>query len=177
MCWNRFRWASHYFEGTFQLVDNEICWFFLLDFLLLLFNDSVHWDLMLSNPFWHQAFMKFCDSFLNNLRGPFPSTRGPWRTHLWCTNYHAHDKHWVAKCGVDNCWKHLRSKYMLKQVKSNGITWMLMQIHAKKWSSLYELNSLFQDSNVKPKERGLWNKENKTLRWNDVVLWKTKIYI
>jgi hypothetical protein len=32
------------------------CWFFLLDFLLLLFNDSVHWDLMFSNPFWHQAF-------------------------------------------------------------------------------------------------------------------------
>ncbi|KAD5507979.1 hypothetical protein E3N88_15682 [Mikania micrantha] len=24
------------------------------------------------------------------LRGPFPSTRGPGRTHLWCTSYHAH---------------------------------------------------------------------------------------
>ncbi|KAK9080971.1 hypothetical protein Scep_031004 [Stephania cephalantha] len=25
------------------------------------------------------------------LRGPFPSTRGPGRTHLWCTSYRAHD--------------------------------------------------------------------------------------
>ncbi|GKB36062.1 hypothetical protein Tco_0881004 [Tanacetum coccineum] len=25
------------------------------------------------------------------LRGPFPSTRGPGRTHLWCTNYRAHE--------------------------------------------------------------------------------------
>ncbi|KAD0364783.1 hypothetical protein E3N88_44376 [Mikania micrantha] len=24
------------------------------------------------------------------LRGPFPSTRGPGRTHLWCTSYRAH---------------------------------------------------------------------------------------
>ena len=41
------------------------------------------------------------------LRGPFPSTRGPGRTHLWCTSYRAHGKRWVAKCGADNCWKHL----------------------------------------------------------------------
>ncbi|KAD3640920.1 hypothetical protein E3N88_30143 [Mikania micrantha] len=25
------------------------------------------------------------------LRGPFPSTRGPGRTHLWCTSYRAHE--------------------------------------------------------------------------------------
>nr|TKS00107.1 hypothetical protein D5086_0000186410 [Populus alba] len=31
------------------------------------------------------------------LRGPFPSTRGPGRTHLWCTSYCAHGKRWVAK--------------------------------------------------------------------------------
>ncbi|KAL5714953.1 hypothetical protein ACHQM5_016847 [Ranunculus cassubicifolius] len=31
------------------------------------------------------------------LRGPFPSTRGPGRTHLWCTSYRAHGKRWVAK--------------------------------------------------------------------------------
>ncbi|KAK4721710.1 hypothetical protein R3W88_011943 [Solanum pinnatisectum] len=37
------------------------------------------------------------------LRGPFPSTRGPGMTHLWCTSYRSHGKHWVAKCGVDNC--------------------------------------------------------------------------
>ncbi|KAL5696885.1 hypothetical protein ACHQM5_031263 [Ranunculus cassubicifolius] len=37
------------------------------------------------------------------LRGPFPSTRGPGRTHLWCTSYRAHGKRWVAKCGADNC--------------------------------------------------------------------------
>jgi len=30
------------------------------------------------------------------LRGPFPSTRGPRRTHLWCTSYCAHGKRWVA---------------------------------------------------------------------------------
>ncbi|KAK8658369.1 hypothetical protein V6N13_036577 [Hibiscus sabdariffa] len=36
------------------------------------------------------------------LRGPFPSTRGPGRTHLWCTSYRAHGKRWVAKCGADN---------------------------------------------------------------------------
>ncbi|KAK7303352.1 hypothetical protein RJT34_14256 [Clitoria ternatea] len=35
------------------------------------------------------------------LRGPFPSTRGPGRTHLWCTSYRAHGKRWVAKCGAD----------------------------------------------------------------------------
>jgi hypothetical protein len=44
------------------------------------------------------------------LRGPFPSTRGPGRTHLWCTSYRAHGKRWVAKCGADNCWKHLSRK-------------------------------------------------------------------
>ena len=27
------------------------------------------------------------------LRGPFPSIRGLGRMHLWCTSYHAHDKH------------------------------------------------------------------------------------
>ncbi|XBI59157.1 hypothetical protein VPH35_040277 [Triticum aestivum] len=37
------------------------------------------------------------------LRGPFPSTRGPGRTHLWCTSYRAYGKRWVAKCGEDNC--------------------------------------------------------------------------
>ncbi|KAJ6827430.1 hypothetical protein M6B38_368710 [Iris pallida] len=37
------------------------------------------------------------------LRGPFPSTRGPGRTYLWCTSYRAHGKRWVAKCGADNC--------------------------------------------------------------------------
>ncbi|PPR97427.1 hypothetical protein GOBAR_AA23231 [Gossypium barbadense] len=40
------------------------------------------------------------------LKGPFPSMRGLGRTHLCCTSYHAHGRHWVAKCGVDNCWKH-----------------------------------------------------------------------
>jgi hypothetical protein len=37
------------------------------------------------------------------LREPFPSMRGSGRTHLLCTNYRAHNKYWVAKCGVDNC--------------------------------------------------------------------------
>ncbi|KAJ6835305.1 hypothetical protein M6B38_123215 [Iris pallida] len=37
------------------------------------------------------------------LRGPFPSTRGPGRTYLWCTSYRAHGKRWVAKYGADNC--------------------------------------------------------------------------
>uniref|UniRef100_A0A3B6G0M5 Uncharacterized protein n=1 Tax=Triticum aestivum TaxID=4565 RepID=A0A3B6G0M5_WHEAT len=37
------------------------------------------------------------------LRGPFPSTRGPGRMHLWCTSYRAYGKCWVAKCGEDNC--------------------------------------------------------------------------
>ncbi|CAL5181048.1 unnamed protein product [Lathyrus oleraceus] len=37
------------------------------------------------------------------LRGPFPSTRGPGRTHLWCASYRANGKRWVAKCGADNC--------------------------------------------------------------------------
>ncbi|KAG4205557.1 hypothetical protein ERO13_A04G110980v2 [Gossypium hirsutum] len=37
------------------------------------------------------------------LKGPFPSMRGLGRTHLCCTSYHAHGRHWVAKCGVDNC--------------------------------------------------------------------------
>ena len=36
------------------------------------------------------------------LRGAFHSTRGPGRTHLWYTSYHANGKRWVAKCGVDN---------------------------------------------------------------------------
>ncbi|RYR75350.1 hypothetical protein Ahy_A02g010003 [Arachis hypogaea] len=35
------------------------------------------------------------------LRGPFPNTRGPERTHLWCASYRAHGKRWVAKCGTD----------------------------------------------------------------------------
>ncbi|KAL2224760.1 UNVERIFIED_CONTAM: hypothetical protein Sindi_3000000 [Sesamum indicum] len=39
------------------------------------------------------------------LRGPFPSTRGPGRTHLWCTSYRAHGKRWVAKCGADKLLK------------------------------------------------------------------------
>ncbi|CAI8600503.1 unnamed protein product [Vicia faba] len=34
------------------------------------------------------------------LRGPFPSTRGPGRTHLWCASYCANGKRWVAKCGT-----------------------------------------------------------------------------
>ncbi|KAL9370510.1 hypothetical protein Peur_035650 [Populus x canadensis] len=37
------------------------------------------------------------------LSGPFPSMRGPGRTHLWCTSYCAHGKRWVAKCGANNC--------------------------------------------------------------------------
>jgi len=37
------------------------------------------------------------------LRGPFPNTRGPGRTQLWCASYRAHGKRWVAKCGADNC--------------------------------------------------------------------------
>ena len=37
------------------------------------------------------------------LKGPFPCTRGPGRTHLWSTNYHVHSKCWVAKCGTDKC--------------------------------------------------------------------------
>ncbi|KAK8578258.1 hypothetical protein V6N13_090925 [Hibiscus sabdariffa] len=37
------------------------------------------------------------------LRGPFPSTRGLGRTHLWCTSYRANGKRCVAKCGADNC--------------------------------------------------------------------------
>jgi hypothetical protein len=36
------------------------------------------------------------------LRRPFPSTRGPGRTHLWCTSYRAHGRRWVAKCRADN---------------------------------------------------------------------------
>lgn len=36
------------------------------------------------------------------LRGAFHSTRGPGRTHLWYTSYHANGKRWVAMCGVDN---------------------------------------------------------------------------
>ncbi len=39
---------------------------------------------------------------VRTLRGPFLSTRGPGRAHLWCTNYHAHGRRWVAKCGADN---------------------------------------------------------------------------
>uniref|UniRef100_A0A7N0TDJ8 Uncharacterized protein n=1 Tax=Kalanchoe fedtschenkoi TaxID=63787 RepID=A0A7N0TDJ8_KALFE len=35
------------------------------------------------------------------LRGSLPSTRGPRRTHLWCTSYRAHSK-CLAKCGADN---------------------------------------------------------------------------
>jgi hypothetical protein len=33
----------------------------------------------------------------------FSSTRGPGRTHLWCTSYRAYGNRWVAKCGEDNC--------------------------------------------------------------------------
>ncbi len=36
------------------------------------------------------------------LRGAFLSTRGPGRTHHWCTCYRANGKRRVAKCGVDN---------------------------------------------------------------------------
>ena len=36
------------------------------------------------------------------LRGAFHSTRGPGRTHLWYTSYHANGTRWVAMCGVDN---------------------------------------------------------------------------
>ncbi len=36
------------------------------------------------------------------LRGAFLSTRGPGRTHRWCTCYRANGKRRVAKCGVDN---------------------------------------------------------------------------
>ncbi|KAB2085202.1 hypothetical protein ES319_A05G385500v1 [Gossypium barbadense] len=43
------------------------------------------------------------DVGIRALRGPFPSTRGPGRTHLWCTSYRAHGKRWVAKCKTDNC--------------------------------------------------------------------------
>ncbi|RYR03293.1 hypothetical protein Ahy_B06g082164 [Arachis hypogaea] len=40
---------------------------------------------------------------IRTLRGPFPSMRGPGRTHLWCASYRAHGKRWVAKCRADNC--------------------------------------------------------------------------
>ncbi len=36
------------------------------------------------------------------LRGAFLSTRGPGRTHRWCTCYDANCKRRVAKCGEDN---------------------------------------------------------------------------
>ena len=44
------------------------------------------------------------------LRGFLPSTRGPGGTHRWCTCYRANGKRRVAKCGVDNRWKHLSGK-------------------------------------------------------------------
>ncbi|MBA0682473.1 hypothetical protein Goari_024190 [Gossypium aridum] len=37
------------------------------------------------------------------LRGHFPSTRGPRRTHLWCISYRVHGKSGVAKYKADNC--------------------------------------------------------------------------
>ena len=37
------------------------------------------------------------------LRGFFPSTRGPGRTHRWCASYRANGIRWVAMCGADNC--------------------------------------------------------------------------
>ena len=36
------------------------------------------------------------------LKEPFSSTRGPRRTHRWCTSYRANGKRWVAMCGKDN---------------------------------------------------------------------------
>ncbi|OVA15337.1 hypothetical protein BVC80_8495g3 [Macleaya cordata] len=47
------------------------------------------------------------------LRGPFPSTRGPGRTHLWCTSYRAHSKRWVYEPDGDpnGTQKHYCSKY------------------------------------------------------------------
>ncbi|KAK4726357.1 hypothetical protein R3W88_031274 [Solanum pinnatisectum] len=43
------------------------------------------------------------DVVVRALRRPFPSPRGPGKTHLCCTNYRANGKRWVAKCGADNC--------------------------------------------------------------------------
>nr|KJB44141.1 hypothetical protein B456_007G237900 [Gossypium raimondii] len=51
----------------------------------------------------HETVRSISGVGVRALRGPFPSTRGPGRTHLWCTNYRAHGKCWVAKCGADNC--------------------------------------------------------------------------
>ncbi len=39
---------------------------------------------------------------VGDLREAAPSTRGPRRTHRWCTGYRANGKRWVAMCGVDN---------------------------------------------------------------------------
>ncbi|KAL5053347.1 hypothetical protein RYX36_034029 [Vicia faba] len=36
------------------------------------------------------------------LRGPFPSTRGLGRTHLWCASYRANDKRWSLRIGAEN---------------------------------------------------------------------------
>ncbi|KAI5381277.1 hypothetical protein KIW84_UN0865 [Lathyrus oleraceus] len=37
------------------------------------------------------------------LRGPFPSTRGPGRTHLWCASYRANGKRWSLPGGQILC--------------------------------------------------------------------------
>ncbi|GJV39363.1 hypothetical protein Tco_1417803 [Tanacetum coccineum] len=42
------------------------------------------------------------------LRGPFPSTRGPGRTHLWCTSYRAHDEDAMDKEVKDRVKDHKR---------------------------------------------------------------------
>ena len=54
------------------------------------------------------------------LRGAFHSTRGPGRTHRWCTSSSNKGTRWVAKCGEDNCWKHLSRKPTPRWVLSRG---------------------------------------------------------
>lgn len=50
------------------------------------------------------------------LRGFFFSMRGLGRMYFWCVSYCVYGKCWVVKCGVDNCWKYLSSKFILRWV-------------------------------------------------------------
>ena len=51
-------------------------------------------------PAWAQEYWEW----------PFSSTRGSRKIHLWSTSYSAKGKRWVAKCSLDNRWKHLSGK-------------------------------------------------------------------
>lgn len=87
------------------------------------------------------------DVGIRSLRELFPSIRGPRRMYLWCTNYRAYHKCWIAKYGAHNYWKYLSSKPTLRiewvrSIEDRSCTIYVLSSGFSSWVRSIELDSI-----------------------------------